>query len=181
MDTVVENRRGIIATAILNHLLCAVLSILLYLIVFSWAIERWEYATVVFSVAMSIYYMSRVYAYTFDQPKLDKILKKKYDYLMPLKIGGASGLIIFIISATHFLIYSLNAKIGTIFGIIARFLNFPFVYFFHGYDGKSFNFLMVIIISILPIIVSYIAYILSVKDWSLTKVHDNIVYEKRKK
>ncbi len=180
MNTIVDTRRGIFVTTIKNHLLSAVLWFLLSLLVFGWILEGWEYGTIIIGIAATIFYMSGIYSYSYEQPKLDMIIKKRYDYLMPLKIGGCSSLLIFGLSGFHFLSRLFLSEIQSAqIGIIVRFLNFPFVYFFHGHDGNSFNFIWVIIISIIPIAVSYLSYYMSVHGISLTKFHDKIVYEKK--
>ena len=182
MDTSVDTRHGIFVTTLKNQLLNAVLWLLMCTIVFGWVIERWEYGSILIGTIATIFYMSGIYSYSYEQPKLDMIIKKRYDLLMPLKIGGCSSLFIFLLAAPYFLLNSLiKSEAVAIYGLIVRFLNFPFVYFFHGHDGKSFNFLAVIIISIIPILVSYSAYYMSMKGKSLTKLHDNIIYEPREK
>ena len=179
MDTSVDTRRGVIVTAIKNHLLSAVLWFLLNGFVFAWLVTGWKYGSIFLGLIAVIFYMSGIYSYAYEQPKLDMIIKKRYDYLMPLKIGGASGLIIFILSGSHFLLRLINEEISMYYGMFVRFLNFPFVYFFHGYDGLSYNFGAVIIMSLIPILVAYFAYFMSSKGYSLTQVHDRIVYEKK--
>ncbi len=179
MNTIVDTRRGIFVTSIKNHLLSAVLWFLLSALVFGWVIEGWEYGTTLIGIAATIFYMSGIYSYSYDQPKLDMILKKRYDYLMPLKIGGCSSLLIFGLSGSHFLLRLFNETRAAQYGIIVRFLNYPFVYFFHGHDSNSYNFIWVIIISLIPIGVSYLSYYMAVHGISLTKFHDKIVYEKK--
>lgn len=177
----VSTRHGIVKTVIRNQLLNAVLWFLMNALVFGWVITGWEYGSYFIGFIATIFYMSGIYSYSYSQPKLDMIIKKRYDYIMPLKIGGCASIVIFGLSGTHFLLRLINEKAALYFGFFARFLNFPFVYFFHGHDGNSYNFLAVVIISIIPILVAYAAYFMSVKGLSLTKVHDDIIYEKREK
>ena len=180
MHTIVDTRRGILVTTIRNHLLSAVLWFLLSLLVFGWVLEGWEYGSTLIGIAATIFYMSGIYSYSYDQPKLDMIIKKKHDYLMPLKIGGCSSLLIFGLSGSLFLLrlFMEDTKL-VVYAAIVRFLNYPFVYFFHGHDSKGFNFVWVVIISLIPIAVSYLAYYMSVHGISLAKFHDKIVYEKK--
>lgn len=180
MSTSVETRRGIFATTVRNQLLSAVLWFLMNGLVFGWVITGWEYGSVFIGIMATIFYMSGIYSYAYSQPKLDMIIKRRYDYMMPLKIGGCSSLVIFGLSGSHFLLRLINETYAIYYGLFVRFLNFPFVYFFHGHDGNSYNFLAVIIISIIPILVAYLAYYMSVKGYSFVKVHDDIVYEKKK-
>lgn len=180
MDTSVDTRHGIFVTTIKNQILNAFLWFLMNALVFGWLITGWEYGSIFVGLIATIFYMSGIYSYAYSQPKLDMIIKKKYDYMMPLKIGGCSSLVIFGLSGSHFLINLINETFATYYGIFVRFLNFPFVYFFHGSDGDSFNFLAVVIISLIPVLVAYLAYYMAVKGLSFVKVHDDIVYEKKK-
>ncbi|MBE7019974.1 MAG: hypothetical protein E7411_00880 [Ruminococcaceae bacterium] len=182
MDTIVDTRRGILLTTIKNHLLSAILWFFLSLLVFGWVIEGWEYGSTLVGIAATVFYMSGIYSYSYDQPKLDMIIKKKYDYLMPLKIGGCSSLFIFGLSGVHFLsrLFLTDIQVSQ-FGLLIRFLNYPFVYFFHGHDGSGFYVIPLIVISLIPIGVSYLSYYMSVHGISLTKFHDKIVYEKKDK
>ena len=175
----VSTRHGIFKTTIRNQLLNAVLWFLMNGFVFGWLVTGWRFGSVFLGVIATIFYMSCIYSYSYTQPKLDMIIKKRYDFLMPLKIGGCSSLVIFTLAGVHFLLRLINETAGLYFGMFARFLNFPFVYFFHGYDGNSYNFLAVIIVSIIPVGVAYLAYWMATKGYSLTKVHDNLVYEKK--
>lgn len=177
----VDTRHGIVRTIIRNQLLNAVLWLLMNALVFGWVITGWEYGSVFIGLIATIFYMSGIYSYTYGQPKLDMIIKKRYDYIMPLKIGGCASGVIFGLSGIHFLLHLINEKAAVYFGIAARFLNFPFVYFFYGHDGNAYNFLAVIIISIIPVLVAYAAYYMAVHGMSLTKVHDNLIYEKKEK
>ncbi len=180
MNTIVDTRRGIFVTAVRNHLLSAVLWFLLSLLVFGWVIEGWEYGSTLIGIAATVFYMSGIYSYSYEQPKLDMIIKKKHDYLMPLKIGGCSGLLIFVLSGSHFFLRLFFTDIQLAgYGALVRFLNYPFVYFFHGHDGNSYNFIWVVAVSLIPIAVSYLSYYMSVHGISLTKFHDKIVYEKK--
>ena len=76
MNTIVDTRHGIFVTIIRNQLLSAVLWVLLNTLVFGWVIEGWEYGTTLLGVCATIFYMSGIYSYSYDQPKLDKIIKK---------------------------------------------------------------------------------------------------------
>ena len=175
----VSTRYGIFKTVIRNQLLNAILWFLMNAMVFGWVVTGWKYGSVFIGLIATIFYMSGIYSYSYSQPQLDLIIKKQYDYKMPLKIGGCASLVIFGLSGTHFLLHLINETAALYFGIAARFLNFPFVYFFHGYNGESYNFSALVIISLIPIGVSYFAYWMAVKGHSLTKVHDDLVYEKR--
>ena len=181
MDTVVENRSGFFVSAIKNHLLSSGLFFLMFFTVFSWFILAWDGAVIVFDVVATIFYLSRVYSYSYDQPKLDMIIKKKHDFISPLKIGGCYSLIIFVLTFSHYIVGLIDKMAGLKYGIFVRVINFPFNHFIYGMDGNGFSIPVALLISVLPIAIAYLSYGLAVKNWSLTKVHDNVVYESRKK
>lgn len=181
MDTSVDTRRGIWVTVIKNHILSSVIALLFYVMVCAWLVTRWKYGSLVVGIAATIFYISGIYSYSYEQPKLDKIIKKKLDYIMPLKIGGCASAIILLFSGTHFIINLFDKTLAIYFGIAARAINFPFVFFLHGIDGNSYNVLALVLVALLPIAVSYFAYWASAHGFSLGRVHDNIIYEHKKK
>ena len=179
MDTSVETRRGIIRTVLQNHLLSAVFSFLVIAFAFQW-LYAMEKGIIILFTCTSIFYMSGIYSYVYDQPKIDLILKNKYDYLMPLKTGGFASLIIFLFTGVQFIINIFSPFYATLYGVVAKLANYQFFYFLYGTDGQYYNVPALMLFLILPIAVSYLAYIMGVKEFSLLKLYSKMIYKKKK-
>ena len=177
MDTSVETRRGIVRTVITNQLLSAVFSFLMVTIVFKWLYNS-DKGIVILFTGMAIFYFSGIYSYVYDQPKLDLIVKKRYDYLMPLKTGGLASFIIFLFTGVQFIINIFSPITAQLYGILAKLMNYPFFWFLYGRDGNCYNPMALIVILILPVLVSYLAYFMGIKGYSLAKVYGKVVYKK---
>lgn len=178
MDTAVETRRGIVRTVIQNQLLSAVFSFVIIISAFRWLYAMDTGIVILFTVT-TIFYMSGIYAYVYDQPKLDMIIKKKYDWLMPLKTGGLASFIIFMFTGVQFIMNIFSPFYAALYGIVAKFINYPFFYFLYGRNGDYFNVPALILMLILPIAVSYLAYYMGIKQYSLLKVYSRMLYKKR--
>lgn len=177
MDTAVETRRGIVRTVIQNHLLSAIFSFVIIVCAFGWLYEMAAGIVILFT-ATTIFYMSGIYAYVYDQPKLDLIIKKKYDWLMPLKTGGLASLIIFLFSGVQFIINIFSPFYATLYGIVAKIMNYQFFYFLYGRSGDYYNLPALMLMLVLPILVAYSAYYMGLKKYSLLKVYSRMLYKK---
>ena len=177
MDTSVETRRGIFRTVITNQLLSAVFSFLIVSFVFKWLYAS-DRGIIILFTGTTIFYMSGIYAYVYDQPKLDLIIKKKYDYIMPLKTGGCASAVIFLFTGVQFIINIFSPLYADAYGIIAKLINYPFFYFLYGREGNYYNVPALILMLVLPVAVAYLAYFMGIKKYSLAKVYSKMIYKK---
>lgn len=179
MDTTIETRKGMVRTMIFNHLLSAVFSFVIILAAFKWLYDMGNGIVILFT-ASGLFYLSGIYSYVYEQPRLDLILKKKYDWLMPLKTGAFASLIIFIFTGVQFIINIFSPFYATLYGVLAKFMNYFFFYFLYGRNGDYYNVPALILILILPVIVAYLAYYAGVKKFSFGKLYGKMLYKKTK-
>ena len=179
MDTAVETRRGILRTVLTNHLISSIFSFAIIFFAFKWAYENATGIVILFTCT-SIFHFSGIYSYVYDQPKLDIILKKEYDWLMPLKTGLTQSAVIFLLTGVHFILKLFSPMASALYGLFAKLLNYSFFYFLYGSEGNYHNVPALILIMIIPVLVAYLSYFMGIKKYSLAKVYSRIVYKRKK-
>lgn len=179
MDTSVETRRGILRTVIKNHVISSIFSFAIIFFAFKWAYESARGIVILFTCT-SIFHFSGIYSYVYDQPKLDLILKKKYDWLMPLKTGLTQSVVIFLLTGVQFILKLISPAASAFYGIFAKLMNYSFFYFLYGSEGNYHNIPALVLIMIIPVLVAYLAYFMGIKKFALAKVYSRIVYKRKK-
>ena len=175
----VETRKGILQTALKRHLWCSLISFVLVLFAFKWLfVMNWG-INLIFGVSTFVYMGYGCYSYSYSQAKIDKRDKDKYDWLMPLKIGIIWGLVIFLPAFIHIVILAIMPPAGELLGLVVRFYEYPFFYWFYGSDGWYFNYPAMVLISLLPIAVAYVSYALGIKRFVFTEKLNRIFYKKK--
>ena len=162
MDTSVETRHGIVRTILVNHLISSTFWFLFILFAFKWAYES-DVGIVILFTCSSAFYYSTIFSYCNSQPKLDMILRKKYDYKMPFKTASFASLIIFLLSGVQYIFKFISPVLSDLYGIFAKFLlriqQFPSVS--------------------IPYVISYLGYYLGVKKFSFADIYRKIVYKQK--
>ncbi len=174
----VETRKGILISLLKSQLWCSLITFVLTISAFKWLYALEWGIIVLFSVAAFVCLFSGVYSYTYSQAKIDLRDKGKFDWLMPLKISATSGLLIFVPAAIHIILTVISADVGSVFGLVAKFWNYPFFWFFYGRNGDFFNYTAIICFSLAPVLVGYISYYLGIKRFSFTQKLDKVIYKK---
>lgn len=178
MDTSVETRHGIVRTILVNHLISSTFWFLFILFAFKWAYES-DVGIVILFTCSSAFYYSTIFSYCNSQPKLDMILRKKYDYKMPFKTASFASLIIFLLSGVQYIFKFISPVLSDLYGIFAKFFNYHFFYFIYGRNGDCFNLTALVIILIIPYVISYLGYYLGVKKFSFADIYRKIVYKQK--
>ncbi len=171
----VETRHGIFRTMLVNQAANGIISFIIILFAFKWMCELEWGVKVIFSVAAFVHYTG-IYSYSYSQTKIDLREKGKYDWLMPLKIGGIAALLIFVPAAIHGILISVSLKAGLAAGLFARIWNYSFFWFIYGINGDWFNWASVFTVSLLPIAVAYFSYYLGIKKFTFSEKIYKLMY-----
>ena len=172
----VETRHGIFRTMLVNQIANGILSFIIILFAFKWMCELEWGVKLLYSITAFVHYTG-IYGYSYSQTKIDKREKGKYDFLMPLKIGGVAALLIFIPAAIHGIAMGISLKAGLLAGLFARIWNYSFFWFIYGINGDWFNMTAVVIVSLLPIAMAYFAYFLGIRKFTFSEKIYKIMYK----
>ncbi len=176
--TGVGTRRGPFVTLLKNHFFSALVSFVLVLIAFKWLFAMEKGIIVLFSLTAAVHLAYGVYSYTYYQAKVDMRDKGRYDFLSPLKTGLISSALIIVPAGFHIFLVNMFPIAGELFGLFARFWNYPFFWFFYGREGTWYNYTAMAIVAVLPVIVAYISYYLGIKRFSFADKLNRVFYKK---
>ena len=168
----VETRRPPVLALLINQLMAAVVCFLLAIFAFKWIYDSpWLYA------AFILFHLSGIYSYAYSQAKIDRRDRQAYCYRNALSIGLWGAFWIGVVLIPHGILLLAAPDAAGVIAPLARFWNYPYSYFLYGLENSgAFHFSAALVSLLLPVVISYIAYFLSAKGFSLSEKIYNLAH-----
>lgn len=168
----VETRRPPVLAMFTNQLMAAVVCFLLAIFAFKWIYDSpWLYA------AFILFHLSGIYSYAYSQAKIDHRDRGISVYRNALTIGLWGAFWIGAALIPHGILLFAAPDAAGFIAPLARFWNYPYSYFLYGLENSgTFHFTAALGSLLLPVVISYIAYFLSAKGFSLSEKIYNLAH-----
>lgn len=168
----VETRRPPVLAMFTNQLIAAVVCFLLTIFAFKWIYDSpWLYAGFI------LFHLSGIYSYAYSQAKIDHRDRGIYVYRNALTIGLWGAFWIGVALIPHGILLFAAPDAAGFIAPLARFWNYPYSYFLYGLENNgTFHFTAALGSLLLPVVISYIAYFLSAKGFSLSEKIYNLAH-----